>query len=103
MSSTTSLATFLKNRIENLKENIVLGTEGLGNGTTLYPAKIAIALQGLTQTTNALVDLVPILEEMGSIDQPRKMPFPNMEKPAAELPSDAVLKEILCDRKETIE
>ena len=98
MSTTTSLATFLKNRIENLKENIGLANEGLGNGTTLYPAKIAIALQGLTQTTNALLDLVPILEEMGSLNQPRTMPFPNMEKPAAGLPSDAVLKEILCDR-----
>ena len=99
MNTTTALAAFLKNRIENLKENIVLGNEGLGNGTTLYPAKIAIALQGLTQTTNALVDLVPILEEMGSINQPRTMPFPNMEKPAAELPSDAVLSEILCNKK----
>ena len=103
MSSTTPLATFLKNRIENLKENIVLGNEGLGNGTTLYPTKIAIALQGLTQTTNALVDLVPILEEMESLNQPRTMPFPNMEKPAAGLPSDAMLKEIFCDRKETLE
>lgn len=98
MSSTTPLATFLKNRIENLRENIVLVNEGLGNGTTLYPTKIAIALQGLTQTTNALVDLVPIIEEMGSLNLPLKMPFPNMEKPAAGLPSDAVMKEILCDR-----
>ena len=99
MSSATALATFLKNRIYNLRENIVLGNEGLGDGTTLSPAKIAIALQGLTQTTNALVDLVPIIEEMGSINQPRTMPFPNMEKPAAELPSDAMLKEIFCNKK----
>ena len=99
MSSTTTLATFLKNRINALNEGLKVANEGLGDGTTIYPGKIAVALSGMGQTLNALKDIVPIIEEMGSLNEPRTMPFPNMEKPSAELPSDAMLKEIFCDKK----
>lgn len=103
MSSTTAIATFLKNRINDLNEGLKVANEGLGNGTTLYPGKIAVALSGMGQTINALEDIVPLIEGMESPNYPHAAPFPNMEKPAAELPSDAMLKEIFCNRKETME
>ena len=92
MNTPIALAAFLKNRIKDLNE-------GLGDGTTMNPFKIAGALIGMGQTLNALEDIVPIIEEMGSLTQPRTMPFPNMEKPSAELPSDAVVQEIFCNKK----
>lgn len=99
MNTTTALATFLKNRINDLNEGLKVVNEGLGDGTTINPGKIAVAISGMGQSLNALEDIVPIIEEMGCLNQPRTMPFPNMEKPAAELPSDAVLSEILCNKK----
>ena len=99
MSSTTAIATFLKNRIKDLNEGLTVANEGLGDGTTMNPVKIAVAISGMGQTLNALEDIVPIIEEMESLTQPRTMPFSNIEKPAAELPSDAVVQEIFCNKK----
>ena len=74
MVSATKIANFIKNRVEDLEEGWKFANEGLGDGQTINPARIAAALTGMGQTINALRDICPILEQMASEQQADPIP-----------------------------
>lgn len=52
------------------------------------------------KTLNALEDIIPLIEEMSNPKMTFTAPFPNMEKPAAEIPPPASIERIFCAERD---
>ena len=61
---TKDIATFLNNRVSDLRDCLKAAFDGLGNGCSINTAKIQAALWGIDSSINAIADISLLLQHL---------------------------------------